>query len=985
MVAALAVGPWRLLLPVLVIILATVLRPRPSTAVLLALTALPTTALLRRVTAGESGYVPSDPLAMLVVLAALPAFVLLRGRAQPAPGSGWLAGYLGWLFVTAGVASSGSIATRITGLLLVAVPCGIGYVIARGWAGSADATALRSFLVLLLPVSAYGVAQFFLAPRWDMAWLDSVKETLNSVGQPEARAFRVWGTMEAPLSFALYLGLGLLAIMCWMVARRGSGHSALRTVFSTAVVALALTALILTSVRSVLFVLPVLLLLLAMLGLLPVGRVQAVLFAALIAAAMYAGVNVLGLAATGSTGSRYDISSLAQDQSVQDRLLLLPRFLEAASNPVGTGPGTAGVAASLTDGGTSNGIDNGYLSLLQEGGVIRLVLFCVVVGTAFIAAVRSARRRPRDPAALFTVMVLAYYIALEGSSDVSSGVGSLVLWICVGSAFGRAGADALESPPTRSPDTVSTAATLAASPAHRRSEPAPALSAHPATAPADASLVPSAPGGTPASNADAQPTDAQSPSSQGPTHVQADLPATAAAASAVPTPPPVDDAAPDDHRAGERPGKGRARGSVRSVAHVVLAGGVLPLVSLATGPLLARTLGLEGRGHMSAVLAPVALIPYMLSVGLGDGASYLVARRGRHPADVALVMGALGALTGAVGALVLWLLAPVLLADYPEGIGLLRALGLTLVPAMALANVQATRTGEGRYDLLARERWFAGLSRLIALGGLALAGSLTVVSGAWAQVLLLVTAQCVALTGLRRPRTRWREVKEIAREGTRFGSRAWGGELAVFVILRLDQTVMLPLAGAGQLGLYVVAVSLAEVPTMLLGDLRRLLLSEVAVHRDAALAARACRLSVVAVGLPVLCGMALTPLVIPLLFGSDFSGAVPMAVVLLGGSVFSGLNLFLGGSISALGSPGTQSRAQLASLVVAVLGIGLIVPFGGLGAAVASLLAYLAGTIVMVAVFRRLTALPVRAVVVPRREDVVFLLTTVTGRFRRSS
>ncbi|NAZ87181.1 hypothetical protein, partial [Kineococcus indalonis] len=439
-VAALAVGPWRLVLPLLVIALGVVLRPQPSTAVGLALVALPTTALLRRLTAGEDAYVPSDPLAVLVVLAALPAFFLVRGRPRPAPGSGWLAAYLGWLVVTAGVASAGSLATRVTGFLLVAVPCGIGYLTARGWAGHAAGAVVRSLVVLLLPVSAYGVLQFFLAPRWDMAWLDSVKETLNSVGQPEARAFRVWGTMESPLSFALYVGLGLMAVLCWLVARRGTGRSGLRASFAALVVAVGLTALVLTSVRSVLFALPLLLLGLAMLGLLPVGRVQAVFFAVVIAGGMYVGINVLGLAAEGSSTSRYQVSSLAQDQSVRDRLLLLPRFLAAAANPVGSGPGTAGVAGSLTEGGTSNGIDNGYLSLLQEGGVVRLVLFLVVLGTALAAAVRTARRSPRDPSALFTVMVLGYYLLLELSSDVSSGAGSLVLWICVGSALGRAAA-----------------------------------------------------------------------------------------------------------------------------------------------------------------------------------------------------------------------------------------------------------------------------------------------------------------------------------------------------------------------------------------------------------------------------------------------------------------------------------------------------------------------------------------------------------------
>jgi len=435
--------------------------------------------------------------------------------------------------------------------------------------------------------------------------------------------------------------------------------------------------------------------------------------------------------------------------------------------------------------------------------------------------------------------------------------------------------------------------------------------------------------------------------------------------------------------AAEAPPEGRPS-QARSVAHLLLASGVLPLVSLATGPLLARVLGLEGRGHLSAVLAPVALVPYLLAFGLGDGAAYLVARRGRRPGDVALVLGGLGAAAGALGAGVLWLLAPVLLQKYPEGITLLRLLGLTLVPAMALSIVQSARVGEGRYDLLVAERWISGLSRLAALLSLAVAGALTVTTGAWAQVGVLLVAQCTALVALSRPRPRWREANEIARSGIAYGSRAWGGELSGFVVLRLDQTVMLPLAGAGQLGLYVVAVALAEVPTLLLGDLRRVLLTEVAASRDAAVAARACRLALLAIGVPVVLGMAATPFLIPLLFGSEFAGAVPMAVVLLGASMFSGLNMFLGGSISALGRPGAQSAAQVASLVVAVLGIALIAPFGGMGAAWASLASYLTATVFMLVLFRRLTGHRIREVVVPRRADVAFLSSSALRLLRRN-
>ncbi|NIZ93275.1 hypothetical protein [Kineococcus rubinsiae] len=440
LVLGLAMGPWRLLVPVLVAGVVLVLRPKPTTAVALAVVALPLTALLRRLTAGEDAYLPSDPLAVLAVVVALPAFVLVRGKGREAPGSGWLAVYLAWLVVTAGLSSSGSIATRATGFLIVAVPAGVGYLVARGWAAGSEGIALRSLVVLALPLAAYATAQFFLAPTWDMAWLTSVQETLNSVGSPVARGFRVWGTMESPLSLAMYLGQAVLALLCWMLARRGAPGRGARSLFVTVTLVVVLLALVLTSVRSVLFALPVLLLGVALLGLLPVGRVQALLAAVGVTLAMVVGIGSLGLSATGTTASRYQLSSLGQDQSLLDRAQLLPQFLQAAANPVGTGPGSAGAAQSLTAGGKAIGIDNGYLSLLQEGGVLRLGLFVAVLLLALMAAVRNARRRPDDAGALFAVTVIVFYGILQASSDVVSGTGSFFFWICVGASFAREGA-----------------------------------------------------------------------------------------------------------------------------------------------------------------------------------------------------------------------------------------------------------------------------------------------------------------------------------------------------------------------------------------------------------------------------------------------------------------------------------------------------------------------------------------------------------------
>ncbi|WP_219414374.1 lipopolysaccharide biosynthesis protein [Pseudonocardia nigra] len=422
----------------------------------------------------------------------------------------------------------------------------------------------------------------------------------------------------------------------------------------------------------------------------------------------------------------------------------------------------------------------------------------------------------------------------------------------------------------------------------------------------------------------------------------------------------------------------------RNALQLVVAGGVLPLVSLATGPLLAAFLGPEGRGYLSAILAAVLLMPFVLAIGLTDAATYLVARRRQHVSTVAFTLGSSQAVTGLLGAGMLWVLAPYIMGDYEPGVLLLRLAALTLIPTMALRAVSGARMGEGRYDLLVRERWMVGLGRLVLLVLLAIGGVLTVATATFAQVGMLVAAQLVLLTGLSRPRLQWRRLRALGGAAYAYGFRSWGGELSNVLIWRLDQVVLLPLAGAAQLGYYAVAVSLAEVPRMLVSDLRAILLSEVAATRDTQAAARACRMSVIALTVPVLAFMVVTPFVLPLLFTEAFRPAVPMAEVLLLGTIPSGVNIFIAGSISALGRPGIQSWACAIGVVVVVTGLIVLAPLlGGMGAAWTTLAAAVAVNGVLAYAFWRTTGVGPTTLLLPRPADLRALVGTVRRRGKK--
>ncbi len=439
------VAPLRLVLPAAVIMLVMAVRPRASTAIGIAMVAIVVGALLRRLTGGPGAFVPDDPLAVLALVAVFPAFAaaLTFGRGgKRALGVNLFLAYLVWVLFTSflGLGSvlfgtGGSLFSRITGLVIVAVPAGVGYLVAAGRVPGADRLVGQSLLVLPVLAAAYAVVQFFDPPSWDLAWLRSVGRNLTSVGVPEPQGFRVWGPMEAPLTLATYCGLGLLALLVVVVSRRGEPNWVTRIVSCTAGALILLVALLLTSVRSVLFLLPLLLTAMVLLDLIPGARRYGLVLLVVVVGGTALGVGTLGLSPDGAESDRYAVGDLSEDTSFQARADLLPSFIDAVANPIGGGAGTSGLAQRLEEGGAPSAVDNGYLTLAIEGGLVQLVLFCAVVGIAIVRAARRAREHPTDPTSLMGVLVIPYFALLHTSADVVSDSLGIVFWIFVGAAL----------------------------------------------------------------------------------------------------------------------------------------------------------------------------------------------------------------------------------------------------------------------------------------------------------------------------------------------------------------------------------------------------------------------------------------------------------------------------------------------------------------------------------------------------------------------
>lgn len=422
----------------------------------------------------------------------------------------------------------------------------------------------------------------------------------------------------------------------------------------------------------------------------------------------------------------------------------------------------------------------------------------------------------------------------------------------------------------------------------------------------------------------------------------------------------------------------RDTGSTR-FAHVALKTGLVylfvPLTAFLTGPVLARVLGPDDRGLLAGVLAPIALASLFMSFGLPEATTYFTARFPASRRRLAIVGCGAGLAVGLVAVAVLHAYAAVAISD-PFGQDLVRDLSWLLPPLLGLAALRAALMGSGRFSVVNVERSVGALARLGAVVALAVTGTLTVASAAWATeatflavALIIILPAAVRLFG--DSTDRGPEVGEVLA----YGLRVWPGVMAGVVLLRADQAIMLPLAGAEQLGLYAVAVAIAEVLNLGVVALRDVLMPTVSRAWNVDVLARATRCFIILMVPVVIAAIAVVPVGLPLLYGKDFAPAVPMAQVLCLSALPFGLSLLMGAGLMAAGRPGLTSVVQGVSAVVAVTCLVLLLPvLGGMGAALVSLIAYSVGAVMSSFIFRATLGASLGALVVPRREDVAFLI-----------
>lgn len=247
---------------------------------------------------------------------------------------------------------------------------------------------------------------------------------------------------------------------------------------------------------------------------------------------------------------------------------------------------------------------------------------------------------------------------------------------------------------------------------------------------------------------------------------------------------------------------------------------------------------------------------------------------------------------------------------------------------------------------------------------------------------LLKSILALLIIDIERPRSITLDAQALKSSLT-YGIALYLGLIVNTLLFRIDQFFVNSMLGPAQLGIYALAVRIAEMVWLL-----DFVIINASIFRitsaDPAESARITQRMTRMIG-SMVAGLSLVvalvaPVLVPLLFGKDFSPAVLPLILLVPGVIGWSLARSLAQFIAyQVGKPWLNTQAAVAAFVLNVILNFVFIPmFGVAGASIASSVSYLSNLVLLAFVFRKLSGAKILPTFIPQREDLALLKQLLT-------
>lgn len=355
------------------------------------------------------------------------------------------------------------------------------------------------------------------------------------------------------------------------------------------------------------------------------------------------------------------------------------------------------------------------------------------------------------------------------------------------------------------------------------------------------------------------------------------------------------------------------------------------------GILVARFLGPAGRGELAAVYYYPTLISIVGSMGIEQAAAYGVSRRPEEKNSIARSAFWSGALLGlpqlVVGLAAAHLLLPEDKAHLVSTVQWFMFFPFVVFCKCGLRGIDQGTFSFDRYNLLAVLPTFVYAAGILGVWTVGAAGVASfTLCNLGSQVLALLLSVALSWEALRERLPCWSEIKAFVL----LGARLHLPHVALTVFSMADMFMAIQLMSSMNVGLYAVAVTVAELQLSVASAFLQVGFVNVSKEVDKA-AARAAFLMQFRVAQLIMVGVGLALALIAgpgirIVFGAEFLPAREGVYWLIGASALFSLSIVLDIGMRALGSPLLAGLGHVGGTLVLVVVAHATVPVGGIKA-----------------------------------------------------